>query len=510
MTVGTPQVAIDLPSRAARPHAVVIGSGFGGLAAAVRLGARGYRVTVLEKLAAPGGRAYVHRRDGYTFDAGPTIVTAPFLLEELWAMCGRRFADDVELRLMSPFYRIRFDDGETFDYSGDPELTRREIARYSPADVAGYDRYMAASEKIFRVGFEELGHVPFDSLADMARIVPDMVRLGSYRSVYGLVSKFVKDPRIRVVLSFHPLLIGGNPFAVTSIYSLISFLERRWGVHSAIGGTGRIVDGLASLIEGQGGELACNAEVAEILVDRGRATGVRLAGGEVLEADVVVSNADAAWTYRHLLPAAARRRWSDRRVERARYSNGLFVWYFGTRRRYDDVAHHTIMLGPRYRGLLRDIFERKRLAEDFSLYLHRPTATDPSQAPEGCDSFYALSPVPHLGGDVDWSVAAEPYRRAIEQRLAETVLPGLPGEIATSMVTTPADFEQRLLSFRGAGFSFEPLLTQSAWFRPHNRSEDVDRLYFVGAGTHPGAGIPGVLSSARVLDSVVPDAQALR
>jgi phytoene desaturase len=500
---------MTLPGRPREPHAVVIGSGFGGLAAAVRLGARGYRVTVLEKLDAPGGRAYVHRRDGFTFDAGPTIVTAPFLLEELWSLCGRNFADEIDLRLMSPFYRIRFDDGDSFDYSGDPVETRREIARYSPADVAGYDRYMAASEDIFRVGFEQLGHVPFDDLADMLRIVPDMVRLRSYRSVYAMVSQYIRDPRLRMVMSFHPLLIGGNPFAVTSIYSLISFLERRWGVHSAIGGTGRIVEGLVSLIEGQGGRVVCDAEVDEILVAGGRATGVRLASGGVIDADVVVSNADAAWTHRHLLPASARRRWTDRRVERARYSNGLFVWYFGTRRRYDDVAHHTILLGPRYRGLLRDIFDHKRLASDFSLYLHRPTATDPTQAPDGCDSFYVLSPVPHLGGDVDWTTEAEPYRRAIERRLAETVLPGLPEQVATSFVTTPLDFERRLLSFRGAGFSFEPLLTQSAWFRPHNRSEDVDRLYLVGAGTHPGAGIPGVLSSARILDTVVPDPRAL-
>jgi phytoene desaturase len=509
MTSGAPRVAIDLPGRVARPHAVVIGSGFGGLAAAIRLGARGYRVTVLEKLDAPGGRAYVHRRDGYTFDAGPTIVTAPFLLEELWSLCGRSFSEEIDLRLMSPFYRIRFDDGDTFDYSGDPDATRAEIARYSQRDVAGYDRYMAASEAVFRVGFEQLGHVPFNELTDMLRIIPDMVRLRSYRTVYSMVSQYIKDPRLRMVLSFHPLLIGGNPFTVTSIYSLISFLERRWGVHSAIGGTGRIVDGLVSLIEGQGGELVCNAEVAEIRVDGGRARGVRLASGEIIDADVVVSNADAAWTYRHLLPASVRRRWSDRRIERARYSNGLFVWYFGTRRRYDDVAHHTIMLGPRYEGLLRDIFDRKRLASDFSLYLHRPTATDPSQAPPGCDSFYVLSPVPHLGGDVDWSVEAEPYRQAIERHLGETVLPGLSGQIATSFVTTPVDFQNRLLSYQGAGFSFEPLLTQSAWFRPHNRSEDVDRLYLVGAGTHPGAGIPGVLSSARVLDTVVPDAKAL-
>jgi phytoene desaturase len=501
-----PQQVDGALRRRKNPHAVVIGSGFGGLAAAIRLGARGYRVTVLEQLDAPGGRAYVHKQDGFTFDAGPTIITAPFLLEELWQLCGRNLADDVDLRPMSPFYRIRFDDGQLFDYSGDAEVNKRQIAAFAPNDVAGYERYMAASKAVFRVGFEQLGDVPFGSWRDMARIVPDMLRLRSHRSVYSMVASYVRHPRLREVLSFHPLLIGGNPFSVTSIYSLISHLERQWGVHSAIGGTGRIVDGMVDLIEGQGNQLCLNTAVAEILVDNGAATGVRLASGEALAADVVVSNADAAWTYRNLLPAHSRRRWTDRKIERARYSNGLFVWYFGTRRRYADVPHHTIMLGPRYRELLEDIFRRKLLAKDFSLYLHRPTATDPALAPPGCDTFYALSPVPHLGGDVDWRTQAEPYRAAIEQHLARTMLPALGDAIVSSRVTTPLDFRDRLSSFQGAGFSFEPILRQSAWFRPHNRSEDVDRLFIVGAGTHPGAGIPGVLSSARVLDKVVPDA----
>ncbi len=498
-----------VPLRAAsRPHAVVIGSGFGGLAAAVRLGARGYRVTVLEKLNAPGGRAYVHRQDGFTFDAGPTIITAPFLLEDLWALCGRKLADDVELRPVSPFYHIRFHDGAVFDYSGDPDAMRAEVARLSPGDVAGYERFMAASEAIFRVGFERLGHVSFGNLRDMVRVVPDLVRLGAHRSVHSLVSRYVRDERLRTVLSFHPLLIGGNPFAATSIYSLIAFLERRWGVHFAMGGTGRLVAGLVGLIEGQGGSVRCDAEVGEITVERGAATGVRLVSGETIRADIVVSNADSAWTYRYLLPPEHRRRWTDKRIERARYSMSLFVWYFGTRRRYPGVAHHTILLGPRYRELLGDIFGRKVLAEDFSLYLHRPTATDPSLAPAGCDAFYVLSPVPHLGSGTDWSQAAEPYRRALERSLGETVLPGLEGEIVTSRVTTPQDFQDRLLSFRGAAFGLEPVLSQSAWFRPHNRSEEVAKLFLVGAGTHPGAGLPGVLSSARVLDSLVPDAAA--
>ncbi len=500
----TPQI----PSHR-QPHAVVIGSGFGGLAAAVRLGAKGYRVTVLEKLDAPGGRAYVYRQDGFTFDAGPTIVTAPFLFEELWKLCGRKMSDDVTLVPVSPFYRIRFQDGSYFDYSDDADAMRREIARFSPGDVDGYDAYMKASEAIFKVGFERLGDVPFSRWTDMAKIAPEMIRLSSYRSVFSLVSKFFRDERLRVVFSFHPLLIGGNPFAVSSIYCLIAFLERRWGVHFALGGTGRLVDGLVGLIEGQGGKVRYNAEVREIVVRQGAACGVRLVSGEMIDAEIVVSNADSAWTYRHLLPSSARSRWTDRRIERARYSMSLFVWYFGTRRRYDDVPHHTILLGPRYKELLTDIFERQVLADDFSLYLHRPTATDSSLAPEGCDAFYVLSPVPHLQSGTDWGVMAEKYRRAIARELGNTMLPDLDNHIVSSHMLTPQDFQDRLSSFRGAAFGLEPILTQSAWFRPHNKSEEVANLYLVGAGTHPGAGLPGVLSSARVLDSLIPDAQGI-
>ena len=489
-----------------RPHAVVIGSGFGGLAAAVRLGAKGYRVTVLEQLDAPGGRAYVYRQDGFTFDAGPTIVTAPFLFEELWKLCGRRLSDDVTLKPVSPFYRIRFQDGSHFDYTGDPAAMRAEIAKFSPGDVAGYEKYMQASEAIFKVGFEQLGDVPFSKWTDMARIAPEMLKLESYRSVFSLVSKFVKDERLRVVLSFHPLLIGGNPFTASSIYCLIAHLERHWGVHFAMGGTNQLVDGLVKLIEGQGGELRCNTTVDEITVDDGVARGVRLKSGLTIKADVVVSNADSAWTYRHLVKPQARSRWSDKRIARARYSMSLFVWYFGTKRRYEDVPHHTILLGPRYKELLADIFTRKKLADDFSLYLHRPTATDTSLAPEGCDAFYVLSPVPHLESGTDWSVKAEQYRQAIARELSNTMLPGLENEIFTSRMLTPQDFQDRLSSFKGAAFGLEPVLTQSAWFRPHNKSEDIANLYLVGAGTHPGAGLPGVLSSARVLDSLVPDA----
>ncbi len=490
------------------PHAVVIGSGFGGLAAAIRLGARGFRVTVLEQLDAPGGRAYVFRQDGFSFDAGPTIITAPFLLEELWRLCGRRLEDDVELRALHPFYRIRFDDGSVLDCTDDDPAMASQINRFAPEDLDGYMRFLKASEAIYEVAFERLAHQPFDSWADMLRLAPELVRLGSYRSIYGLVASFVKHPRLRFALSFHPLFVGGNPFTTTSIYGLIAFLERRWGVHFAIGGTGRIVAGLVDLIRCQGGEIRYGARVASITTEGRRATGVRLASGTLLPADIVVSNADSAATYGELVPASLRRRWTDRKLARAQYSMSLFVWYFGTDRQYPEIPHHTILVGARYRELLEDIFERKVLAEDFSLYLHRPTATDPSLAPPGCDAFYVLSPVPHLQGATDWRIAAEPYRQAILRHLSATVLPELERHVVTSRVMTPIDFRDRLSSPHGAAFGLAPSLLQSAWFRPHNRSEEIEGLYLVGAGTHPGAGVPGVLSSARVLDTVVPDAES--
>lgn len=491
------------------PHAVVIGAGFGGLAGAIRLGARGWRVSILEKLDAPGGRAYVFRQDGFTFDAGPTIITAPFLLDELWRLCGRSMAQDVVLRPMTPFYRICFADNATFDCSGDPSAMRAEVARFSPGDVHGYERFMRLSEAMYRIGFEQLGHMPFGSWHDMLRIAPALVRHHGYRSVHGLVSRFIRDERLRIVFSFHPLLIGGNPFTASAIYALIPFLERHWGVHFAMGGTGRIVQGLCDLVRGQGNTIRCGAEVERIIVANGRATGVRLRSGEVIEADIVVSNADAAWTYGKLLAGVPRRRWSDRRLRRARASMGLFVWYFGTDRQYPDVAHHTILLGPRYRGLLDDLFRRRKVAPDFSLYVHRPTATDPSLAPPGCDAFYALSPVPHLGSGTDWRQMADSYRRAIAVHLSSTLLPGLDRHVISSRVMTPVDFADRLCAWQGSGFSLEPVLSQSAWFRPHNRSEEIAGLYLVGAGTHPGAGVPGVLSSAKVLDRLVPHASAM-
>ena len=493
----------------AKRHAVVIGSGFGGLATAIRLTAKGYRVTIVEKLDKPGGRAYVFEQDGFKFDAGPTIVTAPFLLDELWAVCGKKFSDYCDLVEMNPFYAVRFDDGSVFECSADQAKTEAQIERFNPSDIDGYRRFLAYTKEVYEFGFEGLGCRHFKSIWEMAAVAPKMMWLQGHRSVYSVVSDYIKDPKLRIVFSLHPLLIGANPCSVTAMYTLINHLEKEYGVHFAMGGTGALVQAMVKLFHEQGGTIRYNAEVAEVLIENNRAEGVRLADGTTIKADLVVSNGDCAWTYKNLVPKGKRSRWSDGKLKRARYSNGLFVWYFGTDRRYEDVPHHMMVLGPRYRGLLKDIFWRKRLADDFSLYLHRPTKTDPSLAPEGCDTFYALAPVPHLDADVDWAEMGPIYRDRVMARLAETVLPDLQDHVVSQTMMTPLDFQDRLLSYKGAGFGMEPVLWQSAWFRPNNISEEIERFYLVGASTHPGAGIPGVITSAHVLDQVVPHADAL-
>jgi phytoene desaturase len=502
----TAPIRHPLPTDKPRPTAVVIGAGLGGLAAAARLGARGYQVTVVERLDQPGGRARMFRQDGFAFDAGPTIVTAPHVLEELWSFCGAKLSDDVKLAPMTPFYRLRFYDGSTFDAWREPEKMRAEIEKLSPGDLAGYEKFFTWSETLYRIGFEDMGTKPYTTLMDLIKSVPDILYMQGYLSIYQLVSRYIKDERLRIAFSFHPLFIGGNPLRASAIYGLIAYLEREYGVHYALGGTHTIVQGMVGLITRQGGELRLNSTVEEIMLDGRKAKGVRLAGGETIPADIVVSNADSAFTYGKLLPASARRAWTDGKLKRAGLSMSLFVWYFGTNRRWEEVPHHTIVLGPRYQELLKDIFDKKILAEDFSLYLHRPSATDPSVAPPGCDAFYVLSPVPHLESGVDWEVTAERYRDKIMRRLSETVLPGLEDAVVTSKVMTPVDFRDELLSVNGAAFSLEPVLLQSAYFRPHNQSEDIANLYLVGAGTHPGAGLPGVVTSARILDQVVPHA----
>ncbi|MFM8359477.1 MAG: phytoene desaturase family protein, partial [Verrucomicrobiota bacterium] len=463
-------------------------------------------------------------------DAGPTILTAPFLVDELFALAGRATADHLRIVPCRPYYRIQFTDGSVFDYTGDPAEIEAEIRRFNPADVPGYRRFARQSEDIFRRAFLDLADQPFSRLGDMLRIAPDLMRLRADRSVHTLVVRHLRDERLRQVFSFHPLLIGGNPFQSSSIYSMIHFLERRWGVHFVMGGTGALVQALVGLFQSMGGVLRLNSRVEEIVcrapdADAARdprpphllpedpddfrptVTGVRLASGEFLPARVVVSNGDVANTCRKLLAPRWRRKWTDRRIERMRYSMGLFVIYFGTRRTYPNLAHHTIVLGPRYRGLLDDIFRHQVLAPDFSLYLHAPTRTDPSLAPPGHECFYVLSPVPNLQGDIDWERERERYADALLASLEiPSLCPDLRRNIVTRRILTPVEFEADYDAYAGSAFQFEPLLTQSAWFRPHNVNEDVRGLYLVGAGTHPGAGVPGVLSSAKVLDRVIPAA----
>ena len=493
------------------PHAVVIGAGLGGLAAAMRLGAKGYRVSVFDRLDMPGGRGSAIWQDGHRFDLGPTIVTVPETLRELWSACGRSFDADVDLRPLDPFYEIRWPDGSRFAARGTAAAMRAEVARLSPPDLPGYDRFVADARVRHAYGFENLGRRPMHRLGDLLAALPRFAALRADRSVLGHAARRVRDPRLRMALSFHPLFIGGDPRHVTSIYALVSHLEQAFGVHCAIGGVAAIAAAMARVVDGQGGSVTCGAEVDEILTAGGRARGIRLASGAVIPADLVVSNADPGQTYDRLLRRRAKRRWTAARLARARWSMGLFVWYFGTRgtrHLWPDVGHHTILNGPRYEGLLHDVFGGGRLAPDMSLYLHRPAVTDPTAAPPGDDTFYALSPVPHLGhaDPVDWPAMAEPYRRRVQAELDARLLPGLSGRLGPSLVFTPETFRDRYLAPHGSGFSIEPRILQSAWFRPHNVSEELPGLYLVGAGTHPGAGLPGVIASAEVLAKLVPDA----
>lgn len=487
---------------------IIIGSGFGGLGAAVRLAARGFDVEIIEKRDKAGGRGYLYEINGFKFDGGPTVITAPFMFDDIFAAAGRKREDYIQFVPVNPFYRIFDHTGRKFDYNNDHDFILNEIGRINPADKANYERFIATTRAIFQKGFVELADQPFLHFTDMLKIAPDLIRLQSYKSVYQYVSQFVQDDFLRQIFSFHPLLVGGNPFDTTSIYAMIHYLEREWGVHYAVGGTGAIVDALVKVFAELGGKIRLSTEVSEIVIQNRRVTGVRLADGSVLPADFVVSNADVAWTYRYLINERHRRQFTNWRIDQYKYSMSLFVLYFGTRKEYKDskLAHHNIILSPRYKPLLDDIFNKRVLAEDFSLYLHMPTLTDPSMAPAGCETFYVLSPVPHLDAKVDWTKMARPYRDKILQFLEENYLPDLRANIVAEHYIDPLHFQNTLNSYKGAAFSVQPILRQSAWFRPHNRSEEFENLYFVGAGTHPGAGLPGVLSSSIITDRLIAQA----
>lgn len=489
--------AFRTAGRATPPRVAVIGSGFGGLALAIRLQAGGCATTLFERRDRPGGRAYVYEEAGFTFDAGPTVITDPSALEELFSAAGRRMADFVELLPVSPFYRLAWEDGTRFDYVNDQAELDRQIGALNPGDVEGYRKFLAYSEAVFQEGYLKLGAVPFLNFSDMVRVAPQLTKLQAWRSVYGIVSRFIQDDHLRQALSFHSLLVGGNPFATSSIYALIHALERRWGVWFPRGGTGALVQGLVRLFEDLGGTVHLGTPVEEITLEGGRARGVRTARG-VEAFDLVASNADVMHTYAGLLGGTARGRQAAARLSKKRFSMSLFVIYFGLRRPHPEIAHHTVCFGPRYQGLISDIFKQETLADDFSLYLHNPCVTDPALAPPGCSAFYVLAPVPHLGtAPLDWNRDGPGYRDRILRYLEEHYIPGLAEDLVTCRIFTPNDFRDELNAHLGSAFSLEPILTQSAWFRPHNRDDAIPNLYFVGAGTHPGAGVPGVIGSAK-------------
>lgn len=491
---------------------IVIGSGFGGLSAAIRLRAQGHQVTLFEKMDKLGGRAYVLEQDGFKFDAGPTVVTAPWMIDELFELAGRRRQDYVELVKVDPFYRLFDHTGRHLDYNSDHDFILSEIAKFSPADRAGYDRFIKSTQAVFETGMPLIDQ-PFLHFSDMLKAAPDLIRLKSYRSVYGYVANYMNNDFLRRAFSFHPLLIGGNPLSASSLYVLIHYLEREWGIHYALGGTGAIVAALGRLLDELGVDVRLNSEVTEILIDprRREASGVRLADGSLHAADVVVSNGDVAWTYLNLIPARYRRINNDLWVKSKKYSMSLFVLYLGVKRRYsepgtptgDRLAHHNIIFSEDYKRLLHEIFGSAGLPKDFSLYLHMPGKTDPSLAPPGHEAMYVLSPVPHLKADIDWTQQAKPYRDKIVRFLERNYLPDLEANIVVEKHIDPLHFQNRLNSYLGSAFSVQPVLWQSAWFRPHNRSEDFANLYFVGAGTHPGAGLPGVLASGKIAAELI-------
>lgn len=488
----------------ATSRAAVIGAGFGGLAVAIRLQASGIPTLLVEKRDKPGGRAYVYQDQGFTFDAGPTVITDPSAIEELFTLAGKSMSDYVELLPVAPFYQLCWEDGTRFDYSNDQETLDRQIHALNPRDVAGYRRFLDYSRAVFDEGYLKLGSVPFLAFRDMLQAGPQLARLQAWRSVYGMVSRFIEHEQLRQAFSFHSLLVGGNPFATSSIYTLIHALERNWGVWFPKGGTGALVRGLAKLFEDLGGQLELNADVAHIDIDQGRASRILLADGRQWPVRCVVSNADVMHTYRQLLGHHPRGATESRRLGSKRFSNSLFVIHFGLNRPQPQLQHHTVCFGTRYRGLIDEIFNGQGLAEDFSLYLHAPCVTDPSLAPPGCSSHYVLSPVPHLGNaDIDWETEGPRYRERIFDYLERLYMPGLRDSLVTSRLFTPVDFRDQLNAHLGSAFSMEPILTQSAWFRPHNRDKDIHNLYLVGAGTHPGAGVPGVIGSAKATAGLI-------
>jgi len=482
---------------------IIIGSGFGGIAAALRLKAKNHKVTLIEKHPDLGGRARVFKKNGFTFDAGPTVITAPYLIEELFELFNKKAKDYIKLTPLNTWYQFIFEDGEKFDYSGDESQMKKQIREINEDDVRGYEELVKFTKKIFDKGFTELADVPFDKPLVMMKQLPALLKLKSYKSVYSLVSSYIKDEKLRRMLSMHPLLVGGNPFTTTSIYGLILYLEKKWGIHYSMGGTGNIIKGLEKLMIEEGIEIIKGQEVKNIITINDRIEGVKLDNQKEINANNVICNADPPAVYEKLLNQTKINSLFEWKQKRMEYSMGLFVYYFGTKKTYPNVEHHTIKFGDRYKEHLNDIFDKKKLNKDISYYLHRPSATDKSMAPKGNDCFYVLVPVPNNQSNLDWKIEGEKMKNLVIDKMEEVLLPNLRENIVTDFYLTPDYFEKELNTKFGSGFSIQPKFTQSAYFRFHNKSEVCEGLYFVGAGTHPGAGVPGVLSSAKVLDKII-------
>ncbi len=480
---------------------IIIGSGFGGLAAALRLKAKGFDVTLVEKHPDLGGRARVFKKGEFIYDGGPTVITTPYLFSELFSLFNKRISDYVKIVPLDLWYRFVFNDGETFDYNGNDKSMEEQVRKFSREDYNGYKKLVNFTQKIFNKGFTDLADKPFNNLVFMIKQVPALLKLKSYKSVYGLVSDYISNEKLRRVFSMHPLLVGGNPFSTTSIYTLILFLEKRWGIHYAMGGTGNVVKALEKLMKEENIKIIKNAEVTEILTENKIVKAVKINNSEVINTDYIICNSDPPHVYKNLIKSKEDYNFLfKQKMNRMDYSMGLFVYYFGSKKKYNDVAHHTIYFGKSYEEHLNKIFEKKILSDDISYYLHRPSATDSSMAPDGQDAFYVLVPVPNNLSKIDWDTEGEKFKNLILDKMDKSILPGIKENVVSDFYLTPDYFEKDLATLHGSGFSIQPKFSQSAYFRFHNQSEIFNNLYFVGAGTHPGAGMPGVLSSAKVLD----------
>ena len=483
---------------------IVIGSGFGGLASALRLRAKDYDVTLLEKHSDLGGRARVFKKDGFVYDGGPTVITAPYLFEELFSLFNKRISDYVKIVPLNLWYRFVFNNGDTFDYSGDELSMEKQIKKFSNTDLKGYNDLVRFTEKIFDKGFTDLSDKPFNKFSFMLQQIPALLNLKSYKSVYSLVSNYVLNEKLRRVFSMHPLLVGGNPFTTTSIYALILFLEKKWGIHYSMGGTGSVVNALEKLMNEEGVKIKKCSEVTEIITNDKNVKGVKINNSKIINCDYIVCNSDPPNVYKNLIKSQNSYNFLFRKkMKRMDYSMGLFVYYFGSKRKYQEVAHHTIYFGKSYEEHLNKIFEKKILSDDISYYLHRPSATDPNMAPDGQDAFYVLVPVPNNLSNINWSSEGEKFKNLVLDKMDRSVLPGIKKNVVSDFYLTPDYFEKDLATLHGSGFSIQPKFSQSAYFRFHNQSEIFENLYFVGAGTHPGAGMPGVISSAKVLDKIL-------